>query len=469
MAVVGGGLVGSLQALFLAKRGFRVDLYERRKDIRTMEQAQGRSINLALSMRGREALREVGLEGVVLEHALPMQGRMIHSSSGSLSAIPYGKKGQCIYSVDRLKLNKLLLSHAESNPSVTINFQHQLLRGDLERKMLTFLDTQQDETMKGNGREIEVEKDFIFGCDGVFSSVRRQMMRWGRLDYSQEYIEHGYKELTMPAQDGEFAMNENYLHIWPRREFMMIALPNQDRSFTLTLFMPFKIFESIDTVEGLLAFFMKNFHDSVTKIGVNKLAHDFFNNPTGSLISVKCQPHFMADSVVILGDAAHAVVPFYGQGMNAGFEDCLLFSECLSKNDDNLVLAANQYADTHWRDCHAIADLSMHNYTEMRLHVSSPFFLFRKHVDNFLHFLFPNWFVPLYSMVAFSRTPYHEVVVRNHRQRKVVSVGLFALKAGLVGVILLGLYRWSGVHAPLRYRIIPCVIRCVVKEVLHID
>lgn len=460
--------MGALQALFMAKRGFRVDLYERRRDIRTEEQAQGRSINLALSVRGRVALREVGLEGVVLEQALPMYGRMIHSLSGSLSAQPYGTKDQCIYSVDRLRLNKLLLSHAERNPSVTLYFQHQLLRGDLDKKKLTFLNTENTNTTQKGG-EVEVERDFIFGCDGAYSSVRRQMMRWGRLDYSQEYIEHGYKELTMPAQDGEFAMSERFLHIWPRGEFMMIALPNQDRTFTLTLFMPFKIFESIDTVEDLLAFFMKNFKDSVPKIGVNRLAHDFFNNPTSGVISVKCKPHFMADSTVVLGDAAHAVVPFYGQGMNAGFEDCLIFYECLSKYDNNLALAASEYSDTHWKDSHAIADLSMYNYMEMRSHINSLGFYLRKQIDNALHFLFPGWFVPLYAMVAFTRIPYHQVVARNHWQRKFVSVGLFSLKVGVVGVLLYGLYRWSGLHTPLRYRILPCVLHCVAKELFGID
>lgn len=469
VAVVGGGLVGSLQALFLAKAGFAVDLYERRRDIRTMEQAEGRSINLALSVRGREALKEVGLEGVVLEQSLPMYSRMIHSLSGSLSTQAYGTKDQCIYSVDRLRLNKLLLSAAEDNPNISLHFEHQLVRGDLVGKKLTFLQTgpkmQNDHMVGSKGVEIEVKRDFIFGCDGAFSSVRRQMMRWGKLNYNQNYIDHGYKELTMPADNGDFAMSEKCLHIWPRGEFMMIALPNQDKTFTLTLFMPFKVFESIDTAEDLLAFFMKNFQDSVAKIGVNKLVHDYFNNPTGNLVAVKCTPHFMADSTVIMGDAAHAVVPFYGQGMNAGFEDCLIFHEHLSRYGNNLTLAAKEYSDTHWQDCHTIADLSMSNYIEMRDHVNNVHFLIRKYIDNLIHFVFPSYYIPLYSMVAFTRIPYHQVVVRNRRQRKIVDWGLFAIKLGVVGCMLVGLYRWSGIHTPLRYRIIPCVIQCAVQKV----
>lgn len=465
VAVVGGGLVGSLQALLLAKRGFKVDLYEKRKDIRTVEQEHGRSINLALSIRGREALKAVGLEDAVLNSALPMHSRMIHSLSGKLSAQPYGTKGQYICSVDRQNLNKLLLNSAESNPNINIHFQHQLVRANLSEKTLTFLKTNQVTLNGEESAEIHVKRDFIFGCDGAFSSVRRQMMRWGRLDYTQEYIEHGYKELTMPAIDGKFAMSENSLHIWPRGEFMMIALPNQDRSFTLTLFMPFKVFDAIDTEEDLLAFFMKHFQDSVARIGVNKLVQDYFNNPTGSLISVKCKPHFMAESAVILGDAAHAVVPFYGQGMNAGFDDCLIFYEHLAKMDNDLVSAATEYSDTHWRDCHAIADLSMYNYLEMRSHVNSWRYLFRKGVDNLLHFFFPGTFTPLYTMVAFTRTPYSKVVAKSRWQNRFLNNCLFMLKIGVVGGVLCVLYRWSGINTPLRYRILPCVVGCVFKKV----
>ncbi len=467
VAVIGGGLVGALQALLLSKRGFKVHLYEKRKDIRKMEQVEGRSINLALSIRGRAALKEVGLEGVVLNEALPMHSRMIHPLSGKLSAQPYGVKGQCIYSVDRQKLNELLLSHAEKDPNVSLHFHHQLVRADLVKKKLTFLETELSKEDKEESVEVEVDRDFIFGCDGAFSSVRRQMMRWGRMNYNQEYIEHGYKELTMPPANGKFAMDENCLHIWPRGEFMMIALPNQDQSFTLTLFMPFTIFQSIDTEEDLLAFFMKHFEDTVSMIGVNRLVRDFFKNPTGSVISVKCTPHFMADSTLILGDASHAVVPFYGQGMNAGFEDCLIFYELLATTNNDLVRAANEYSKSHWCDCQAIANLSMYNYLEMRSLVNSRFFLFRKYLDNALHWLFPQTFIPLYTMVAFTRIPYSEAVRRSRRQRKMVDWGLFVLKAGLAGGLFCLLYKWSGIHTPLRYRILPCVLSCAAKEIYN--
>lgn len=455
--VVGGGLVGSLQALMLAKNGFTVDLYESRPDIRKQEHVTGRSINLALSVRGREALKIVGLETAVLNSGIPMYARMIHSVSGKTSSQPYGKRGQCIYSVDRRKLNELLLTEAEKNGNVTLHFDSKLIRASIKEKELVFQSENQHETVK---------TDFIFGCDGAHSTVRRQMMRWSRLNYKQEYIEHGYKELRMPpTEDGRFAMPENYLHIWPRNEFMMIGLPNRDCSFTLTMFMPFKIFDTIETEEDLLAFFMKFFPDSVDKIGVENLVHDFFHNQTCGLVSVKCYPHFMANSTLIIGDAAHAVVPFYGQGMNAGFEDCLIFHEHLVQVQNDLVEAASRYADSHWKDTHAIADLSMYNYLEMRSHVNSYFFLAQKYLDNLLHTVFPNTYIPLYTMVGFTRIPYHEVIQRNLRQRSIVNK--FLLFGSIFSVITLGvvMFKHSKSYIPLRYRILPCVVACIANEI----
>ena len=430
VTVVGGGLVGTLHAILLAQRGFHVDLYEARPDVRSLEHVSGRSINLALSMRGREALRAAGLEDVVLKTAIPMHGRMIHSLSGIMASQPYGRGGQYICSVDRRQLNELLLTNAEALPGVTMHFQHKLTRANLEERKLVF-------QCEDGGREKTVATDFIFGCDGAHSTVRRQMMRWGRLNYNQEYIDHGYKELTMPpTSSGDFALPQNYLHIWPRHEFMMIALPNQDHSFTVTLFMPFRDFESIETKEDLLSFFMKHFPDSVDKIGVERLVHDYFHNSTGRLISVKCTPYFMAGSTMILGDAAHAIVPFFGQGMNAGFEDCLIFNELLEEFGDDLQKAATTYSNTRWKDAHAIADLSIYNYDEMRSHVTSRLFILRKIMDNALHTAFPRTFIPLYTMVAFMRVPYHKVIEKNRTQRSYVNKALIAL--GLTIIVILG-------------------------------
>ena len=458
VSVIGGGLVGSLLAVMLSKRGLKVHLYESRPDIRKEDVVSGRSINLALSHRGREALRAVGLEDEVLAKAIPMRARKIHTANGKLYSIPYGTRpDECIYSVDRRALNELLLTKAEEAPKVTVHFDHKLLQADLENKTLTIND-------KGTGQRV-VQTDFIFGCDGAHSTVRRQMMRWGRLNYQQEYIEHGYKELTMPAtRDGESAMEPNFLHIWPHHEFMMIALPNPDKSFTLTLFMPFTEFESIKTDQDLLSFFTKYFPDTIEMIGVPNLLQEYFSNPLGKLISVKCCPHYMAGSTVVLGDAAHAVVPFYGQGMNAGFEDCLIFSELLQQNNNNVSLAAHAYQDTHWDDTQAICDLSMYNYLEMRSHVTSPIFLIRKKIDNALHRLFPNRFIPLYSMVAFTRIPYHQVVGRHAMQQGLVRRGLWLVSLTSLAILGYLAFRFSGVEASLKYRVLPCVIRCVIQD-----
>ena len=345
---------------------------------------------------------------------------MIHPVGRPNYPVPYGTRGECINSIDRKKLNELLLGEAESLPNVTLHFQHKLTKINFESMMFTFADTSTPVP-----QEVVAKHDFVFGCDGAFSTVRRQMMRQSPINFAQEYIEHGYKELTMPpTKDGDYAMEPNYLHIWAKGTFMMIALPNLDRSFTLTLFMPYSIFAEIETEEDVLDFFNTQFPDAVPKIGEEELVREFFQNPTSSLISVKCRPHHIDDNAVLLGDAAHAVVPFYGQGMNCGFEDCLVFLESLKKCENNLVAASKLYSDTRIPDAHAICDLSMYNYIEMRSHVNSWSFLMKKKIVTFLHYLFPRSVLPLYTMVAFTRIPYHIAVLHNRKQERALSVGL---------------------------------------------
>ncbi|KAM4770974.1 kynurenine 3-monooxygenase [Rhinophrynus dorsalis] len=416
ISIIGGGLVGSLNACFFAKKGFQVDLYEAREDIRTARTVSGRSINLALSYRGLQALKAVDLEDKVAAMGIPMYARMIHSLTGKKSAIPYGKGNQHILSVDRANLNKELLNAAEKYSNVKLHFEHKLRDCNVDSGTMTF---------HGKlGEQIQTTSDLIVGCDGAFSVVRKQFMRKSRFNYSHVYIPHGYKELTILPKNGEFAMEHNYLHIWPRNTFMMIALPNLDKSFTCTLFMPFEDFEKICTGDQVLDFFKTYFSDAIELIGENRLKEDFFLLPPQAMISVKCSSFCLDLKCILMGDAAHAVVPFYGQGMNAGFEDCLVFSELMEQYHSNLRICLPEFSRLRVPDAHAISDLAMYNYKEMRAHVNSKWFIFRKRVDNVLHSLMPTTFIPLYSMVTFSRIRYYEVILRWKWQNKVINIGL---------------------------------------------
>ncbi|XP_035436851.2 kynurenine 3-monooxygenase [Spodoptera frugiperda] len=431
--VVGAGLVGSLEALYLAKRGHRVRLYEFREDIRKTPQARGRSINLALSVRGRRALKDVGLEThMIKEHGIPMTGRRIHNTDGSTYVIPYdANTKQSIYSVGRNYLNGLLLQESEQYGNVERYFNHKLIEANLKKGSLTFLKTDTNET-------VNVTADLIIGADGAFSAVRKAMMKQPFFDFSQKYIEHGYLELCIPpADNGGFLMPANYLHIWPRGEFMMIALPNQDCSWTVTLFMPFAKFKNLDTEEKLLAFFEKYFPDSIPLIGKQKLVEDFFAVKPSPLVAVKCRPYHVEDKALIIGDAAHAVVPFYGQGMNAGFEDCTLLDQLFQKHHDNLAEILQEFSETRWEDTFAISDLAMYNYIEMRDLVTRPSYKFRKAMDDFIFWLLPNFWVPLYNSVTFSTMPYSLCIKNREWQDRVLKkflsiVGIGALIGGAV-------------------------------------
>ncbi|XP_026563427.1 kynurenine 3-monooxygenase isoform X1 [Pseudonaja textilis] len=430
VAIIGGGLVGSLNASFFARRGFQVELYEARSDIRSSSVTRGRSINLALSHRGREALKAVGMEDQIVSKGIPMKGRRIHTHSGKRYTIFYGIKSQYILSIDRANLNKELLTAAEKYPNVKLYFEHKLLHCNVDSGLLTF--SGPDQMTK------EITCDLIVGCDGAFSTVRKQFMRQTRFDYSQVYIPHGYLELKIPPKNGDFAMEPNYLHIWPRNTFMMIALPNLDKSFTCTLFMPFDDFEKLATGEQVLNFFKTYFPDSVPLIGEHELMQDYFVLPAQAMISVKCSSYHTGSQCVLMGDAAHAVVPFYGQGMNAGFEDCLVFDELMDQFQNDLGVCLPMFSKLRVPDDHAISDLAMYNYIEMRERVNSRWFIFRKHIDNWLHALLPSVIIPLYTMVTFSRIRYHEAVQRWKWQNKVINRGLFLtmVAAAVSGVYL---------------------------------
>ncbi|XP_031640865.1 kynurenine 3-monooxygenase-like [Contarinia nasturtii] len=413
--IVGGGLVGSLAAINFAKKGHDVHLYEYREDIRKIELVKGRSINLALSARGRRALAEVGLEDKLLKHGIPMRGRMLHDLAGRTQAVPYDSNtNQCIYSVGRKHLNEVLLNEAEKYSNIHLNFNRKMTSAKLRQRQVTFHDE------KNDGIE-NVAGDLIVGCDGAFSAVRRAMLQVPGFDFSQTYIDHGYIELCIPPVNGEFQMEVNYLHIWPRGKFMMIALPNQDKSWTVTLFMPFSNFASIVTIDDLLTFFTENFPDSIDFIGEKRLIDDFFKATPQHLVSIKCRPTYVDPNFLLLGDAAHAMVPFYGQGMNAGFEDCTILSQILDQHQNHFHLALKEFSDCRWPNAEAICDLAMYNYVEMRDLVRSKSYRLRKILDDFLYRIFANYWIPLYNSISFSHMPYKQCIDNRKWQDKILS------------------------------------------------
>jgi kynurenine 3-monooxygenase len=421
--ISGAGLGGSLMAVYLARAGHDVRVYERRDDPRAEAGDRGRSINLAISTRGVHALSQVGLAEEVLSTAVPMRGRMIHDPSGRTRFQPYGtRKDQVINSVSRLGLNIALLDAAEREPNVQLVFGQRTVDADLDKAQIVLQDT-------ATLARSTAEGDRIVGADGAFSAVRSRMERLDRFDYQQSYLEHGYKELTIPAgPDGKFPMEPNALHIWPRGGYMMIALPNADGSFTCTLFWPFEgenSFAALEDGEAVLAHFQRNFPDAVPLMPA--LREEYFANPVCSLVTVRTRPWHYRDRVVLLGDACHAVVPFYGQGANAAFEDCVVLDECVRRHAPDWGAAFSDYDRQRRVHVNTLADLAIGNFVEMRDHVSSRAFLIKKQCEKLLHRAFPAWFVPLYTMVTFSRTPYKEATARAARQWAVVRWALWIL------------------------------------------
>ena len=417
IAIMGAGLVGSLLSLYLARRGHKVDLYERRPDLRTTVVDGGRSINLALSDRGWRALKGIGIEEEVRKVAIPMRRRVMHDEQGNLTFQPYGKEGQAIYSVSRGGLNVALMNLSEPNPDITFHFSRQALDVNLRTNevQLRNLETGESET---------VQPDLLFGADGAFSVVRGAMQKTERFNYEQHYLEYGYKELTIPATEaGGWAIEKNALHIWPRGNYMMIALPNLDGSFTCTLFFPYegeRSFASIKNDGDLQAFFREVFPDAVPLMP--GLAAEYFGNPVGSLVTVKCFPWSFAGKSLLIGDASHAVVPFYGQGMNAGFEDITVLDQMLEAFEgDDWEELFHRFERRRKPDADAIADLAVLNFIEMRDKVANPRFLLRKKVEGKISEQYPDRWIPLYSMVTFTDLPYSYALETGMKQEKIMK------------------------------------------------
>ncbi len=410
--VVGAGLVGSLWAIFLAKRGYEVHVYERRSDMREAGFTGGRSINLAMSHRGWKAIEKAGIKNKIESVAIPMYGRIMHSPDGDLAFQPYGKEGQAIYSVSRGGLNLELLNIADSFENVHFYFDQRCRGVDLDKNEARF------ENLRTSAQTV-VQSPLIFGTDGAFSAIRASMQKTNRFNYSQSYLDYGYKELNIPPHaDGSHRMDKNALHIWPRGKFMLIALPNIDGSFTCTLFLPFEgeadSFENLQTDQQILAFFETYFADAVSLLP--DLLSDFHQNPTSSLVTVRCNPWHHEHQVLLLGDAAHAIVPFFGQGMNAGFEDCTVLDELLEKCDGDWAEAMEAFNNTRIKDANAIADLALQNFIEMRDLVADSQFLLRKQIEVYLATKYPDKFLPVYSMVTFSHMPYSRALAEVNAQ-----------------------------------------------------
>lgn len=419
VAIVGAGLTGPLLAIFLARRGHEVTLYERRPDPRRADLDAGRSINLALSVRGIDALERAGLADAVLAKALPMRGRILHDTAGGTAFQSYSADGQrAINSVSRAGLNRQLVDAAAGEASIEFRFDHRLTGLDHERGEVRF------DTPDG---AVSAEHDVVIGADGAYSVVRERLTHVEGTDFSQTFLPWGYKELSIPARDGDFALDPGALHIWPRGGSMMIALPNLDRSFTATLFWPNEGpsgFAGLDSDDAITARFRRDYPDALAMMP--DLPAQFREHPVGALVTVHCWP-WVRGRTALIGDAAHAIVPFYGQGMNCGFEDVVEMDRCLAETGDDWATALPRYAERRRPNADAIADLALDNFVEMRDRVASPVFRTQKRAEHALERRLPEHFVSLYELVSFSTVPYSQVRRRaSHPRQAARAVGATA-------------------------------------------
>lgn len=415
VTIIGAGLVGSLLSVFLAKRGYKVDVFEKRPDPRKAVADSGRSINLALSHRGIKALKEAGLAERVLSQGIAMEGRMIHDEHGITRFQPYGEKGEVIYSVSRALLNRTMIEAADEYEAIRFHFSHRCNEPDLQTQTVTLQDLDKN-------KDHSVHYSLLIGADGAFSPVRTALMKTDRVNYSQHYLEHGYLELTIPARGNSHVFASNALHIWPRHTFMLIALPNTDGSFTCTLFLPFEgetSFASLDSDTAILGFFEKNFPDVVPMMP--NLVNDFREQPPSSLVTVRSYPWSYKDSVLLIGDAAHAIVPFYGQGMNAGFEDCFALNALLNESREDWTTTIKVFEQIRKEDADAVAELALKNFIEMRDKVADPQFLLRKKIEALIHERLGKRYLPLYSMVTFSDMSYSEAMKIGELQERMMD------------------------------------------------
>ena len=413
VTILGAGLVGSLLAILMRRRGYPVTIYERRPDMRKAAIGAGRSINLAMSTRGWRALELAGLKEAMEPLAIPMKGRYLHQPDGSTAFQPYGRNGEAIYSVSRGELNKRLMSLAEEN-GAEIHFNQRCARVDVPANTIYLEDAPDAGNIPSNQQfairnsQSEIKADLLFGADGAFSSLRSSYCYLERVSSSQQYIEYGYKELSIaPGEGGAWQLEKHALHIWPRGKFMLIGLPNTDGSFTCTLFMPFEgenSFEALLDEAALRAFFEQHFADALPLMP--DYVQQFKANPIGLLITTHISQWHFTDKSALIGDAAHAIVPFYGQGMNAGFEDCSVLNELMDRHGEDWATILKEYQRRRKPAGDAVAELALLNFTEMRDKVADPRFLRRKKIEKEIGIRYPEQFTSVYELVSFSHTPY---------------------------------------------------------------
>ena len=415
-SIVGAGLVGSLWAVYLSKAGYKVQLFERRSDIRKAEISAGKSINLALSDRGWKALENIGIGDEIRKIALPMYGRIMHDVAGNLSYQPYGKENQAIYSISRGGINAKMMDIAENVGDAEIFYNEKCIGADIENGIVYLQNTITDEQQ-------EIKSDLIFGADGAFSAIRRHaMQKLDQFNYNRTSIEDGYREILLPANDdGSYKLDKEALHIWPRGRFMLIALPNEDGSFTCTLFMPFEgedSFKTLTSKSDVNDFFKNNFKDFYDMMP--NIAEKWEDHPLSSLAIIRCYP-WTHGKVALMGDAAHATVPFYGQGMNSGFEDCSVMWELMQKHKENWNKVFEEYQILRKPDGDGVQDLSLHNYHVMRDYVGDPKFLLQKKIEAHFSEKYPTKWIPLYSQVTFSHIRYSEAWRTGQKQDAIMK------------------------------------------------
>lgn len=415
--IVGSGLVGSLWAIYMSKAGYKVSVFERRSDMRSHSISAGKSINLATSFRGWKALDEIGIGDEVRKIAIPMYGRTLHKPDGTTEYQPYGNADEAIYSVSRGAINAMLMDIAERLPNSTIHFNHECIDADLDSGISIYKNNH-------TGEVISNKADIVFATDGAFSAVRyRAMQKIDRFDYSQKYIPDGYKELLLPAnEDGSYQLDKNSLHIWPRGRFMLIALPNFDGSFTCTLFMPFDhheyCFSNLKNKKNVNDFFKEVFPDFFAMLP--QVADEWDKHPLSSLAIIRCFP-WTYGKFALMGDAAHATVPFFGQGMNCGFEDCSVMYRLMNKYMDNWPEVLREYEKERKPNGDAVQDLSLQNYIVMRDKVNDSSYLLLQKIERRINMLYPNLYFPMYSMVSFTDIPYSVALSKGNRQESFIE------------------------------------------------